>query len=179
MKIFNQVNLNLNLSIPLILIAVIATACSDSISPEEEIDEIEVMVGEVRSVTEAFQSHAAAQEAGWNVDLSGCVEHPDEGGMGHHFGNPEYIDGRINHLEPQILLYEPLQSGGFELVGIEYIIPFEILPEDSEPPVLFEQEYHQNHELELWALHVWTEKENPNGMFNDWNPEVSCQYAAE
>lgn len=179
MKIFSQVSFTTHLSIPLILTLVMATACSDSISSEEEIDEIEEMVGEVRSLTEAYHSHDTAQEAGWVVDLSGCVEHPDEGGMGHHFGNPEYIDGRINHLEPQILLYEPLQTGGFELVGVEYIIPFEILSEDSEPPVLFEQEYHQNHELGIWALHVWTEKENPNGLFYDWNPEVSCQYAAE
>lgn len=162
----------------IILFLVGTTSCSDSTSAEEEKEmTTEMLIAEVRDVTESYHSFENAQTTGWEVDLSGCVEHPEEGGMGHHFGNPEFIDGRVNHLEPQVLLYEPLKDGGFEFIGVEYIIPFEILSEDSDPPVLFEQEYHQNHELQLWALHVWTEKENPKGIFYDWNPNVSCQYA--
>lgn len=154
---------------------IFGSSCSNSSS--DDTNEIDVMIEEVKSVVQNYQNLNSANAAGWKVDMSGCVEHPQEGGMGHHFGRLEFIDGRINHKEPQILLFEPLENGGFELVGVEYIIPFEILSSDSEAPELFDEKFHQNHELEIWALHVWTERENPNGMFYDWNPNVSCQHA--
>ena len=28
------------------------------------------------------------------------------------------------------------------------------------------------------ALHVWLWKDNPSGLYADWNPAVSCQHAA-
>lgn len=153
-------------------------SCSESTS-NEEVNEIDIMIDEVRELTQNLRTLESAAEAGWVADLSGCVEHPQEGGMGHHIARPEFIDGRINHLQPQVLLFEPLDGGGAELVGVEYIIPFEILSETASAPELFDQLYHQNHEQGIWALHVWTEKENPAGMFSDFNPEVSCQFATE
>ena len=160
------------------LSAILFTSCSDSASSDKT-DEIEEMTDEVRAATQPYHNVNNAKEAGWNTVISPCVAHPEEGGMGYHYGRMEFADGRTNHLEPQVLLYEPLEGGGLEFIGVEYIIPFEILPEDAEPPVLFGDEYHQNHEQGIWALHVWTEKENPKGMFYDWNPNVSCQYEAD
>lgn len=150
-------------------------SCSDSNSASEP--STDELISEVRSATQAFHDIQIAMDAGWAVDLSGCVEHPVEGGMGHHFARPDFIDGRVNHLEPQILLYEPTEEGGLEFIGVEYIIPFDILPSTAQPPKLFGEHFHQNPMLEIWALHVWTEKENPKGMFYDWNPNVSCQFA--
>jgi len=135
---------------------------------------IDILLNEVRQVTAGINSLEDAAAAGWDTDLSGCVEHPTEGGMGHHIARMEYIDGRVNHLEPQILLFEPHSDGSFEFVGVEYIVPFAILPADEDPPELFFHEFHQNHQQGIWALHVWTEKENPSGTFYDWNPNVSC-----
>jgi hypothetical protein len=153
------------------LIAIILVSCAKD---EEEQDIVAQKIEEVRELTRDFHDISVAMEAGWAVDLSGCVFHPEEGGMGHHFGRLEYIDGRVNHLEPQILLYEPREDGSFAFIGVEYIVPFEILPAGSEAPVLFGHQFHPNHNLNLWALHVWTERENPKGMFYDWNPNVSC-----
>ena len=152
------------------------SACSkdDDNGGETQEQMIEKMLNEVRQLTSGLQTMEAAAAAGWDTDLSGCVEHPEEGGMGHHIVRMEYIDGRVNHMEPQILLFEPHTNGTFELVGVEYIIPFGILPADAEAPELFFHKFHQNQHLEIWALHVWTEKENPSGIFNDWNPNVSC-----
>ncbi len=87
----------------------------------------------------------------------------------------EYLDGRVNHLQPQVLLYEPDGEEGFAFIGVEYIVPFAIVPEDGDPPVLFGHSFHANTTQEIWALHVWTERANPQGMFSDWNPDVSCQ----
>lgn len=158
----------------------IFAACSDddeaqSIPAPTQAQMIQQMIDEVRDVTSAFHDFEAGVQAGWSVPLSGCVAHPELGGMGYHYGRMEYFDGRTNHLEPQVLLYEPKGDGEMEFVGVEYIIPFEILSEDADPPTLFYQEYHKNHIQEIWALHVWTERENPEGMFFDWNPNVSCE----
>ena len=31
--------------------------------------------------------------------------------------------------------------------------------------------------FDLWALHVWIWEDNPSGIFADWNPRVTCDYA--
>ncbi len=158
--------------------SLLVSSCSsdDDNGPSQE-EMIEQMLSEVRQLTTGLQTMEAAAAAGWDTDLSGCVEHPVEGGMGHHIARMEYIDGRVNHLEPQILLFEPQADGTFELVGVEYIVPFAILPADEDPPELFFHPFHHNHQQGIWALHVWTEKENPSGVFYDWNPNVSCEHA--
>lgn len=152
-------------------------ACSDSTSSDE--NEIDAMVEELRSATVSFDDINNAIAAGWETDVSGCMEDPEQGGMGHHYGNLDFFDGRQEISEPEALMYEPLENGELEFVGVEYIIPFDALPDTAEPPVLFGQEYSQNYVFDIWALHVWTEKENPAGLFAAWNPNVSCQYAEE
>ena len=132
------------------------------------------MLDEVRDITAAYHDYDAAMEAGWDTQLSECVAHPELGGMGYHYARMEYLDGRVNHLEPQILLYAPDEDGNMIFVGVEYVVPFEILSPEADPPMLFFHQYHQNEMQGIWALHVWTEKENPSGPFFDWNPEVSC-----
>ena len=42
------------------------------------------------------------------------------------------------------------------------------------PPSIFGQQMHIEDELGLWILHVWVWKLNPNGVFNDVNPDVTC-----
>src|SRR5690554_2724884 len=116
-----------------LILLVFATVALLSCDKEEEVEinEVDKMIEEVRDVTRAYKSHEAALEAGWNTDLSGCVEHPEEGGMGHHFGRLEYLDGRVNHLQPQVLLYAGDGNGNMEFLGVEYIVPFEVLSEDA------------------------------------------------
>lgn len=161
----------------LVAVMLISVACSSSTSADE-ID-VDVLISEVRNATQAYSDVEAAKSAGWNVVMSPCVAHPTEGGMGYHYGRMEYVDGRVNHLQPQILLYEPLEGGGLGFIGVEYIVPFDILPATSTPPELFGEHFHPNHDLGIWALHVWTEKSNPKGVFSDWNPNVSCQFEVD
>jgi hypothetical protein len=63
-------------------------------------------------------------------------------------------------------------------VAIEYIVPIPMWS-GSEPPSLVGQEFERNDALGLYALHLWLWRHNPNGMFADWNPKVSCAGAAE
>lgn len=145
---------------------------SGSFSPAE----LNKKIAAVREVTAPFHRIEAAIEAGWSEELTPCLEHPDEGGMGYHYANPDLINDEWNILEPEALLYEPQKNGRLRLVGVEYIVPFDEHPEDADPPVLFGQEFHQNFEADIWALHVWVWRNNPSGMFADWNPMVSCKF---
>ena len=96
------------------------------------------------------------------------------GGMGYHYGKTAFIDGNARLLEPEILMYEPQRDGSLQLVGIEYVVP---LSAAANPPSLFGLEFHRNEAFQLWVLHVWLYKDNPSGMFTDWNPTVSCAAA--
>ncbi len=179
MKTINNHKLSLLCLVAIFSFSGIMWGCSDSsTSADEEID-IDRLISEIRAATQAYRDIEAAKAAGWNTMLSPCVAHPTEGGMGYHMGRMQFFDGRTNHLEPQVLLYEPTQGGGMEFIGVEYIIPFDILPASSEPPMILGEHYHQNHQLGFWALHVWTEKDNPSGMFADWNPSVSCEFEVD
>jgi hypothetical protein len=133
----------------------------------------------VRNVTAPYHDYDKGVDAGWSEDVSGCVEIPGLGGMGYHYLNPFNAVGDVadfDVLQPQVLMYEPQKNGKKRLVGVEYIIFYADHPDTEAPPVLFGQEFNPNPGLGLWALHVWIWKDNPNGIFADWNPKVSCKY---
>lgn len=62
-----------------------------------------------------------------------------------------------------------------KLLGVEYIVPG--APTDT-PPVLFDQALHYNATFQVWVLHVWAWRDNPSGLFADWNPKATCDHAA-
>lgn len=133
-------------------------------------------VAALRRLTATFHSFEVAEAAGWNAKITECFENAELGGMGFHYGNPGFIDGQVNVLEPELLLYEPQKNGKLRFVAVEYIVPFAAWT-SSEPPKLYGQSFHRNEAFGIWALHVWHERENPRGMFADWNPKVNCANA--
>lgn len=134
-------------------------------------------LAELRRLTAPFHNFSKAQEAGWSVQFTPCLSNPAAGGMGFHFGNPAYVDEKAVLLEPELLLYEPQKNGKLRFVGVEYIIPFSEVGPDSDAPTLLGHEFHQVPDAGLWGLHVWIGRHNPSGMFMDWNPLVTCEYA--
>ena len=130
----------------------------------------------LRELTAGFQDINVARNAGYNVQITGCMSDPQLGGMGAHFGNPNFIDAQVEKFHPEVLLYEPQQDGSMRFVALEYIVPVDqwTLPH---PPRLFGQDFHVIPEFGVWALHAWIAKDNPSGIFFDWNPNVSCQFA--
>lgn len=125
--------------------------------------------------TAAFSSYDVARAAGWNAVISECVESP-AGAMGYHVANMEALDGapfELSLLRPEVLLYVPLQDGSMEFLGVEYIVPY--TPDNaSNPPEILGQQLQYNPHQDIWALHVWTERHNPDGIFAPFNPDVSC-----
>lgn len=129
----------------------------------------------LRRVTAPFQVFETARNAGWSAKITSCMTDPaGAGGMGFHYGNVGLIDGTARVDEPELLLYEPEQNGRLRLVAVEYIIPYTFHSRDADPPVLFGQQFQRNDTFQLWGLHAWVWKNNPSGMFANWNPTVNC-----
>jgi len=131
-------------------------------------------VEQIRAATAPFRDLAAAQAAGYPTATPQCLSNATAGGMGHHYVKRDIVDGRLDLEHPEILLYAPAGEGKMKLVAVEYIIPYRILPPESEAPRILGQSLRQSEPLKLWYLHVWAWEENPAGLFADWNPAVKC-----
>lgn len=131
----------------------------------------------LRRATAAFHDTTVAADAGWSAKITGCMSGGAAGAMGYHYGNPVLIDGTAEVERPEILLYEPTRDGGRRLVGVEYVIPYTFHPRNAAPPTLMGQEFLQVDAFGLWGLHAWVWTENPSGMFEPFNPRVSCVFA--
>ena len=147
----------------------ISAAAQSRASAEEQRD-----LATLRQVTAPFHNFDKAMAAGWSAQITPCMTDPGgAGGMGFHFGNTKLIDGAVQVDSPELLLYEPGSNGQQRLVAVEYIVP---IPEwkSAQPPRLFGRDFHVIDAFQVWALHVWAWKDNPSGMFMDWNPDVNC-----
>jgi len=149
-----------------------ASACDDEDSPTTPA--ISAALQELRASLEPYSSPALAKTAGYGTAITDCMSNGDEGAMGIHFGNPSYIDGTVDPLRPEALIYEPGTSGQMSLVGVEFIVPFSAIAKTAPAPVLFGQTFAENEVFGVWALHVWTHRRNPSGTFAPWNPRVHC-----
>jgi len=177
------------LVVPLLALAVLgaAASCDDSVAPEEaERAEAARITGvptsdralldqlvELRRVTAPHKSFSAAQAAGYNAQLTECMTNGAQGGQGFHYGKQSIIDASVDPLQPELLMYEPGPNGQMELVGVEYIVPFTVWTA-SAPPSLFGRSFHRNETFGLWVLHAWVWRQNPSGVWADWNPTVRC-----
>jgi len=156
------------------LIAAVAllAGCSSSGSGNSDLDSL-------RRVTEPYKSFAAASAACYSTRITNCMidTSGQTGAMGYHYGNTTLIDGSVSVTSPELLLYEPDATDTLRLVAVEYIIPYTAHARSDTPPVLFGQQFSQNDVFQLWGLHVWAWKDNPNGLYASWNPNVTCAHA--
>jgi hypothetical protein len=132
-------------------------------------------LAKLRQVTAPFHEIDVANHAGWSAQITGCLVDPlGTGAMGFHYGRTEFINGSVAVEQPELLLYEPEKNGKLRLVAVEYIIPVSLWTAPN-PPRLFDRDFHVIPAFQVWALHAWVWKDNPNGIFTDWNPKVSCE----
>lgn len=139
------------------------------------------LVETVRDATASFKETSAAESAGYGL-FHGCVSGPQEGAMGIHFVKGDLVgDGAIDASHPEALIYEA-KNGRLQLVGVEYVVLAQDWDAKNEmPPTLMGQVFHyvgapNRYRIPaFYELHVWAWKENPEGMFTDWNPSVSCE----
>jgi hypothetical protein len=128
----------------------------------------------LRASLAPFSSLALAKKAGYTTPITDCMSNGDEGAMGVHLGNAALLDATVDPVHPEALIYEPGTNGEMSIVGVEFIVPFTAIPKTSPAPTLFGQKFEPNEIFDVWALHVWTHRANPKGMFAPWNPRVHC-----
>lgn len=114
-----------------------------------------------------------------------CIDNP-AGGMGVHYVLGSRVgDPAETASEPEVLVYEPMKNGEMRLVALEYVVLQSSWEGagNTEPPSLFGQTFElvpAGNRFDLppfYALHAWVWRDNPSGIFADWNPKVSCANA--
>ncbi len=138
-------------------------------------------------------------------DTAEMMGQPKElGAMGIHYFRPDLlgitaVEPRVNgvglhtdYTKPAILIYEPQADGSLELVAIENLVftkawlankaevptfegvHYNLMADDPTTPV-DEAHHFEPH----FDLHMWLYRDNPNGMFAQYNPNVSCEHAPQ
>jgi hypothetical protein len=158
------------------------TAPQQQVVAQEEID-AETLVKIVRRATERFTDVKVAQAEGYALQF-GCVSGSDDGAMGLHYVNGALVGkGELDPTRPQIVIYEPLPNGEMKLIGADFLV----LADDwnkkhpGTPPELMGQLFHLFESPNrfglpaFYTLHVWAWKDNPNGAYVNWHPNVNCK----
>ncbi|MFN8196569.1 MAG: hypothetical protein U0R80_20050 [Nocardioidaceae bacterium] len=138
----------------------------------------------VRQATAALHTTDRAEHAGYAQFLT-CTQQPGEGAMGTHWVNGDLVgDSTIDKRHPEALVFETLPDGTLRLVAGEYIVFQEGWDAaNTEPPSLFGRDFELVEAPNrygipaFYEMHVWAWKANPSGVFEDWNPRVTCDYA--
>ena len=155
-----------------VLCAAGCTTGKEATAPDPLAQRVEAL----RELTRPYQSLTQAKAAGYTVKITDCMTDA-QGGMGYHFGKGDYIDGVVDELKPEVVLYEPAANGDLKLVGIEYVVPFDKWT-SAAAPQLHGQTFARNEMFQVWALHMWIWRDNPSGLFVGWNPAVSCAHSS-
>ncbi len=136
-------------------------------------------IAKLQAATAQFKRTEVAQEAGWDLvpGLDHCFDNPGVGAMGYHYINVDIMDTTIDELQPEALVYAPGPNGQLKLGAVEFIVPAGAWDAEgnTELPTAFGQSFHLNESLGVYVLHAWIWKNNPSGMFEDWNPKVTCR----
>lgn len=166
---------------------------------EEDLATIRAVTEKYRDVEVALADGYIPDPSGMCVS-GAMVGHPELGDMGVHYFRPDLlgitsteppidgVDAEIVWQEPEILVYMPGPDGSTQLLAVEYLV-FESAWKAAgrqEPPAFHDQPFYRmedDPETEIdeahafsphYELHVWTARENPAGLFAEFNPSVSC-----
>ena len=130
----------------------------------------------IRGATAKFKTTEAAEVAGYKR-VTGCVEHQPAGAMGYHFQDNSRLDATLDLEHPEVLVYEKMPDGRFQLNGVEFLVPISAW-KSAEPPRIMGQDLIKADPIGFWFLHVWIWKASPSGLFAPWNPDVKCLEAS-
>ena len=147
----------------------------------EQLTKAGALLKVVRESTERFKDVSVAEAEGYALQF-GCVSGSDEGAMGLHYVNGNLVNsGVLDATRPQIVIYEPIPSGGLRLIGADYLVLADAWnAKHKGPPELMGQLFHLFESPNrfglpaFYTLHVWAWKDNPTGNFVNWHANVSC-----
>lgn len=172
---------------------------------EPTLEEIRLATQKYRDVNVALEDGYIADPMNL-CEMAPMMGRPaEDGGMGIHYFRPDLlgittieprVDGVGTHtdfLQPAVLLYEPQADGSMELIAVENLVFAEAWHAggNAAPPTLHgvvfdhmmdnpDTDLDEAHMFEEhYDRHVWVHRENPNGVFSPFNPNVSCEHHKE
>jgi len=132
-----------------------------------------------RQFTAGLRTPAQAEAQGWFDSGLPCFDNPgsgdNNGGMGFHWLRKAPDNSQPDPARPEALVFEPGSGGAQRLVAVEYVVDFATWP-STQPPELFGQPFTTTTlpgGTVVYKLHAWLWRQNPNGMFKDFNPDVA------
>lgn len=192
------------LLLPALAAAGVQQAPAPDAAVAAELDALRASLGRFRDIDVALAEGYIPDPM--NVcDVAEMLGHPPEmGAMGVHYFRPDLlgitgteprVDGTGIHTDfsvPGVLIYEPQADGSMELVAVENLtfkkawqeagndappsfagVPYDLMEDDPATEIdeahMFEPHYDR---------HVWIFRDNPNGVFAQFNPAVTCEYHA-
>lgn len=168
---------------------------------EPSLDEVRALTAKYQDVNVAL-AEGFIRDPGNMCDTADMMGRPKElGAMGIHYFRPDLlgisgppnprVSGSGTHTDfrqPSILIYEPQEDGSLKLVAVENLVfdkawaatgnrdfptfqgqPYNAMADNPATAVDEAHLFEPHHDL-----HVWLYRANPNGMFAQFNPKVSC-----
>jgi len=187
------------------LASVSVTADPGPASPSEAtLAQVKAVIEKYKDVKAALADGYIPDPAGM-CETAEMMGKPSKlGAMGIHYFRPDLlgitappnprVDGNGTYTDfhkPAVLLYEPEADGSLQLIGAENLVfekawkaaghqqppsfhgvPFDYMVDDPATKI---DEAHGF--MPHYDRHVWAMRDNPNGVFAQYNPNVSCRYA--
>ena len=126
------------------------------------------LVRTLRDVTEDYRWLQNAKDDGYE-QVSECVENADgSAAMGFHFLKKDLLDDKTQARKPEVLVYMPNEEGRYRLVAVEF------LSTATERPEIAGLDFEDGPFPGTFALHAWVWRDNPDGMFAAYNPDLRC-----
>ncbi len=170
--------------------------------PEAELSALRAATEKYRDVAVALADGYLRDPSGMCVTAAMEGAPRQLGSMGVHYFRPDLVglagmEPRVHgtgvHVDfrmPAVLIYEPQADGSNELVAIENLVwvkPWRDAGGADAPSYQGYDYYymHDNPETPIdeahgfephYELHLWLYRDNPNGMFAPFNPNVSCEH---
>ena len=186
------------------LAAAVSVYAADPAPTEPTLGQVRAAAERYRNVEAALAAGYVPAPGGACETAEGMGLPASLGAMGVHYFRPDMlgitvppnprVNGNGTHtdfLDPAILIYEPQADGTMELVAVENLVfeaawresgrtarptfhgvPYEHMADDPATP------HDEAHHFEPhFDRHVWLFRDNPNGVFAPFNPNVSCAHA--
>lgn len=172
------------------------------VNGEPSLDEVRMLTAKYQDVNVALAEGFIRDPANM-CETADMMGRPKElGAMGIHYFRPDMlgisappnprVDGNGTHIDfrkPSILIYEPQADGSLKLVAVENLVFAKAWHEagNTRPPSFQGVEYDSMKDDPATAIdeahmfeahydrHVWLYRDNPSGMFAQFNPKVSCE----
>ena len=157
------------------------------IAPQPSLGKAETegaLIAEIRQGTAPYHRVDAAIADGYTF-IAPC-HYSAAGGKGYNYRKVALTDGVLDPAQPEILLYEPQEDGKMKLVGVVFVVVAGLWDAThTAAPTLAGQPFLDRRApgslgppFPNYALYVSVWRHNPDGMYAQYNPNVSCEFAA-